>query len=162
MKPPYNKHAVIDYENAEKNALFRKTLFDINAEYEFIEKYNNPFVSDNERLYLPSFARYSLYFKKIDNNKCKELITGLIFVRQDVKYSNIFYNEESGLYFDLDYYFEKAVGQEKVVKTLEYKLFVCNYFSHFINIKNEDDRIRNKAISLMLKNNMNISVKGEK
>lgn len=154
MSGNISNNAINDYENAKEKTLFRKTIRDIKTDYEFNNNCNNPFVKINQRLDLPSFARYSLFFKKIDNNRCKELVSGLIFNLNKGKNGNIFYNEESGLYFDLNRYFEPAVGHEKIIKTIEYKLFVCNYFNYFINLKNEDDKVRNNGISLMLRNNI--------
>jgi len=140
---------LIDYENSQNKVLFRKTIYDIKTDYEFLKEFKNPFKDESDRLGLPAFARISLYFNKIDNNTCEELITKIKFIRTN---DNSFYNEETGLYFNFNNYFERAVGHEKIINTDEYALFVSNYINYFKNIKCHDDKKRYKGMNLLLKN----------
>ncbi len=155
------KYAWDQYDQAEVEALFRQTRYDMRTDYEFVDGFVSPFESDsNEYFQLSSLARISLYFKKIDNNTCKEITTGLIFKRYNNKNGqDVFYNEKSGLYFGFRHNFERAIGHEGFIHDAKYYLIVQDYFNYYINLKNFDDKNKSEGLSLLLKNNINYTRK---
>ncbi len=142
-----SKKGLNDFNNANKLTLFRKTIYSMYTDYEFINNNEKEEVSLAESL--PDYAKISLYFNKINNDVCREIVTGEMFYKTN---DNSFYNERTGLYFDFNDYFEHAVAHEKVINTKEYKLFVINYFNYYANLKRLDDKRVNKSMNLMLKN----------
>ena len=142
-----SEKGIEDFNKAKKLTLFRKTIYTMHKDYEFMSNKLGEDFSLVETL--PAYAKISLYFNKINNDTCREVVTGKMFYRTD---DNSFYNESTGLYFDFNDYFEKAVAHEKIINNKEYKLFVINYFNKYEIIKKSDDKRINKAMNLMLSN----------
>lgn len=158
MKPYYNyiqskkKKNIQEFENTENYTLFRKIIYEMHTDYEF--NYRNLSSKIVEKNYsVPKFARISLYFNKIDNCSCREVVSGLMFYRNE---DDIFYNDETGLWFSFNKSFEKAVGQECVIDESinpDYEKTILEYLSYHLKLKQIDDDKRNQSISLMLRNN---------
>lgn len=156
-KRDYKNRFLKEYKEFPIDGKFRKLKKDIHCDYEFIEDAKAPtnayFDPKSKRNGINSI---SLYFIKLDNDTCEEILTGKLFVRiynPENDYT-CFYNEETGLYFDFNNYFEKAIGM--IIDNV-YANNALNYFNYFERLKEEDDRLRSKSLSLMLKKQMNYS-----
>ena len=143
------------FEKSEDYSLIRQTIYEMHCDYEFPIEYNdNEIISKHYNI--PTYARISLYFNKLNNNVCKEYTTGYCFYRTD---ADTFYNDQTGLFFSFDSGLEKAVGYECVLDgefKQEYREMVGEYFAYYTKLKKEDENKRSKALNLMLRNNMNL------
>lgn len=146
------------YERFPKDGVFRKLVDDMKPDFEFSS--DRGLYVRKEMAYntsVPMHIRTSLYFEKIDDDSCKEHVTGEIFVRTN---DNRFYNENTGLRFDFYESFEPGLAYEKYIDDENYKELVAKYFDHFREIKEEDDRKRSIGYYQLLKRNNSI-IKGE-
>ena len=142
------------YEHFPKDGVFRKLVVDIKPDFEF--SYDRGLYVRKEMEYntsVPIHMRISLYFKKIDDDSCKEYVTGEVFVRKN---DNRFYNESTGLTFDFYDYFEPGLAYEKYIDDKEYKKLVNKFFNYFKSIKEEDDRKISNGYYQLLKRNKSI------
>lgn len=142
------KRYLKEFEKLETEGFFRKLKNELIADYEFVEDKYLPqyYVSNVSKRNLINSR--SLYFEKINDNQCVEIVTGLLFGRTE---DNNFYNEETGLRFNFDNGFEKAIGME-----LDdvYLVNAINYFNYYKNLNDLDIELRSKAQSLLLKKGM--------
>ena len=126
-------------------------------DYEFIDNVVMPSASYfNSKSKRNGINSTSLYFIKINNNICEEYITGKKFIRYvNPKTGEVcFYNEQTGLYFDFNKYFEKAVGM--IIDDV-YTNNVIPFLKHFEGLKEEDDRLRAKSLSTTLKRGLKLT-----
>ncbi len=127
-----------EYENFKKGEMFRKVIYDVKPNYEF-ERIKIGVA--NEALdpahTLPALVRVSFYFIKESDYTCREIVTGKLFYRTD---EDIFYNEETGLSFDINRCFERTHGDEKYIELIEYRDAIENYINCFVNLKKKDDK----------------------
>lgn len=150
-----NRH-LYKYEQLPMGEHFRKSKYDMRYDYEFIDDVIMPaalyFNSKSTRNAINSS---SLYFVKINDNICEEYITGEKFIRyvNPKTGKTCFYNDKTGLHFNFNNYFEKAVGM--IIDDV-YTNNVIPFFDYFRELKREDDRLRSNSMKLMLTRGMNI------
>ena len=134
-----------EFEKFPKGGIFRKLKIDITPDYEFVEddgEIEKVYYSNSNRNYINST---SLYFRKINNNLCVELITRKIFNRMP---DGVFYNEETGLKFDFNSSFEEAIGLEI---DWVYVDNTKNFFEHYEELQSIDKDKIDKYRCLLLK-----------
>ncbi len=133
-----------EFEELKNGEYFRKLKIELTSDYEFIED-----KKDYERVYFSGMMSYinvkSLYFKKINNSTCMEMITHEIFKRTK---NNVFYNENTCLKFDFSKGFEKAVCMDI---DLIYAFNANNYFNYYKDLALKDEELRDKSKCLLLK-----------
>ena len=145
------KRYLWEFEKYPVGEAFRKVRFDMKYDYEFLDGVGMPsYIYSNPRSKRNSINSISLYFEKLDNNTCEEYLTGKVFTRvvNPKDGAVCFYNEETGLYFDFNNYFEKAVG---MILDDVYTHNVIPFFEYFEELKKEDDKLISKSVDLMLK-----------
>lgn len=125
-----------NYNEIDNFTIFRKPSLWLHFEGTII---------DARYLLAPTF----MYFCKINDDACRETMTGRIFYRADKR---IFYNEETGLYFDSNNISKVTLdGFNKMCDDTKYVSEVNKYFDYYKNIKNSDNEKRDKTEYLMLK-----------
>jgi hypothetical protein len=125
-----------NYNEIDNFTIFRKPSLWLHFEGTII---------DARYLLAPTF----MYFCKINEDACREAITGRMFYRGD---DNIFYNEECGLYFNVDNISQVTLdGFNKMCDDSKYISEVNNFFDYYKKVKNTDNEKRDKAEYLMLK-----------
>jgi hypothetical protein len=148
-----------EFEEYPAGDVFRKVKYSMKYEYEFVDDVVIPAAAYiNPKSKRNTINSISLYFIKINNNICEEYLTGRKFIRY-VNPENgevCFYNEQTGLYFNFNNYFEKAVGM--IIDDV-YTNNVVPFLEYFEDLKEEDDRLRAKSLNLMLKKELNLQNK---
>lgn len=139
-----------EFEESKNGEYFRKLKVELTSDYEFIEN-----KKDYERVYFRGMTSCinvkSLYFKKINNNTCMEVMTHEIFKRTK---DNVFYNENTCLKFDFFKNFERAVCMDI---DLIYAFNANNYFNYYKDLALKDEELRDKGKCLLLKKGINFT-----
>lgn len=138
-----------EFEKYPNGGIFRKLKIDIFSDYEFVSDngvLKHYYYSNSNRNAINS---KSLYIRKINNNLCREVLTGIRFERTE---DNNFYSEDTGLRFNFDNSFEIAVGME-----LDW-VYIDNtreFLEHYRELQREDTELRSKAEAIFLKRGIN-------
>ena len=123
------------YRQAKNFTVFRKPSRLLHFEGMFLE--------------LPHSDHCFLYFEKINDEMCREKISGMMFSLTD---DNNFYSEETGLYFDMGNFLEASADDYyKDVDDKKYLEDVYQFFDYYTKFKKEDDEKRAKAECLLLR-----------
>ncbi len=123
------------YKRTRVGTIFKKPTLWINFEGMFIDLYHSN---------IPS----CLFFSKINDHLCRELVTGRIFRRMA---DGCFFNDETGLFFNTDNFIPvNEVESKNCTKNDEYLAAVNYFFSYYEEFKKVDDEMIGKAELYML------------
>lgn len=142
---------LIEFEKMQNGEFFRKLKTEIFTDYEFLEDNGIIHIYYDNNSTRNSINSVSLYFKKINDTLCEEVLTHTIFERTD---DNNFYNDETGLAFNFNTGFEKAVGMK--IDSV-YLVNTNEYFNHYRKLQKEDIKITSKYHYLLLKKRLNFT-----
>ena len=132
----------------------RLDYYDLLSDYEFI--YEPEFYTR----YLGEAIRKSstfankckhIYFEKENDNKYKELLSKRVFEKEESVSDDIYYNQETGLYFNIKNA-TKGIDLASVAEELspEYVKTLDDYFHLYTELQRIDNNLYLKGISLML------------
>ncbi len=106
---------------------------------------------ENKKNILKSYAiatiYKNLYFEKINEEDFHEIISGTIFHKVE---ENIYYNEETGLYFNDNNCTEICLSDIVNSLTRKYTNAIDEYFEVHRELKKQDDSLVRKAQMLLL------------
>ena len=106
---------------------------------------------ENKKNILKSYAiatiYKNLYFEKINEEDFHEIISGTIFHKVE---ENIYYNEETGLYFNDNNCTEICLSDIVNSLTRKYTNAIDEYFGVHRELKKQDDSLVRKAQMLLL------------
>ena len=123
------------YRQAKNFTIFRKPSRLLHFEGMFLE--------------LPHSDLCFLYFEKINDDMCREKISGMIFSRTE---DNHFYNDDTGLYFDMGNFLEVPIEEyTNAINDRKYLEGAHYFFDYCTKYKTEDNEKRAKAECLLLK-----------
>ena len=126
------KSGIMAYEEAESFTLFSKAFYE----------------DEIDSVFYPEHKKVSLFFNKINNETCRECVSGRVFYRT---HDNCFYNAESGLYFDFSTGFQKSNADLDKVIDEDYKKTIFEYFDKHIKLKKMDEDFALKTETMLAK-----------
>ena len=128
--------------------LFQINRFDMTTDYEMIDNVK----IEEEYFHKDDYLDPNiLVFEMINGFECAEVATNLLFIKVD---ENHFYNEATGLVFDINKSFNKGVNPFfDEIGLLAYIEYVNEFLDIYIKLKEKDNDIKSKGMYLLLKKN---------